>query len=106
MRSQSDTGVRNVKDKMSSLTRETFCQIVRGERDKSMDQINWDLIEKLAQELGLTKYATAKWRQRKSVPHKWRLPIVLKSNGLIRWDHYRQLDNSRPLRRPSAPSIN
>lgn len=55
---------------------------------------NWDLIEKLAQELGVTKHATAKWRQRNTVPHKWRLPIVLKSGGLIRWDDYRRMDRA------------
>ena len=56
--------------------------------------IDWDLIEKLAQELGVTKYATAKWRQRKTVPQKWRLSIVLKSGGVVRWDHYRRMDRS------------
>jgi hypothetical protein len=59
-----------------------------------MNGIDWDLIEQLAQELGVTKHATAKWRQRKTVPHKWRLPIVLKSGGLVRWDHYRRMDRS------------
>jgi len=59
-----------------------------------MGGIDWDLIERLAQELGVTKHATAKWRQRQSVPHKWRLPIVIKSEGAVRWDHYRRMDNS------------
>lgn len=60
-----------------------------------MTVVNWDLIENIAHELGVTKYATAKWRQRGTVPYKWRLSIVLKSEGKIRWDQYTKMDNQR-----------
>lgn len=33
------------------------------------------LIDRLAEELGVTPVARKKWRQR-GVPHRWRLPII------------------------------
>ena len=77
---------------MSKLIFTTKCLKLQVMEAMMVKTTNWDLIEKLAQELGVTKHATAKWRQRNTVPHKWRLPIVLKSGGLIRWDDYRRMD--------------
>lgn len=38
--------------------------------------IDWKLIEQSARALGVREKNLEKWRQRKSVPHKWRLPII------------------------------
>ena len=35
-----------------------------------------ELIDKIARDLGVTFEARKKWRQRKCVPHRWRLPII------------------------------
>jgi hypothetical protein len=43
--------------------------------------INWELIVETARALGVNEKNIEKWRQRKSVPHKWRLPII-KEAGL------------------------
>ena len=43
--------------------------------------VDWELIAKTALSLGVTKKNLEKWRERKSVPHKWRLPII-KEAGL------------------------
>lgn len=57
--------------------------------------LDWELVERIAGELGVTPHACAKWRQRNSIPHKWRLSIVLKSGGLVRWDHFVKMDRAR-----------
>ena len=38
--------------------------------------MDWELIAKTALSLGVTKKNLEKWRERKSVPHKWRLRII------------------------------
>lgn len=58
-------------------------------------KLDWDLIERIAGELGVTTHACTKWRQRNSIPHKWRLSIVLKSGGLVRWDDFVKMDRQR-----------
>jgi hypothetical protein len=44
---------------------------------------NWALIDLIAQRLGVKTEARRKWRQRNSVPHKWRLALILASGGAL-----------------------
>jgi hypothetical protein len=50
---------------------------------KSTTDIGWDTIERVADQLGIRKNTVAKWKERKCIPYKWRLPIIIKSNGKI-----------------------
>ena len=38
-------------------------------------------IEPIARELGVKEPALQKWRDRRRVPHKWRLPILQKAQA-------------------------
>jgi hypothetical protein len=50
--------------------------------------LDWDAIEKIARELGVRDRAFEKWKERKSVPHKWRLPIIRASGGHVSLDAF------------------
>ena len=43
----------------------------------------WPAIESAAIALGVAYSARRKWLQRGSVPHKWRLPILLEARGAV-----------------------
>jgi len=43
----------------------------------------WSAIEKAALSLGVRKDSVRKWRERGSVPHRWRLPIIVQTGGAI-----------------------
>jgi hypothetical protein len=51
-------------------------------------ELDWKAVEEAAQSLGVTAVALKKWRQRGSVPHKWRLPIIRNSDGRISLDAF------------------
>ena len=54
---------------------------------------DWDTVERLALgRLGVTKGAFAVWRTRNSVPHRYRLPIVVHSAGGITAADFERLD--------------
>ena len=55
---------------------------------------DWELVEELARGLGVQELNLEKWRQRKSVPHKWRLPIIRSSGGRVSVDAFDCLDES------------
>ena len=59
----------------------------------SKSQIDWDLIDSLAEKQGVSYWARRKWRQRNHVPHKWRWGLILDSDGRISVKHFNQLDN-------------
>jgi hypothetical protein len=46
-------------------------------------ELDWTVVEAAARSLGVTAVALKKWRQRGSVPHRWRLPIIRSSNGQL-----------------------
>ena len=50
---------------------------------RSMTQLDWSLVKEAARSLGVREKALEKWWQRKSVPHKWRLPLIRKTKGKI-----------------------
>ena len=51
-------------------------------------ELDWELIGDVARSLGVRDRALEKWRERKSVPHKWRLPIIRQSEGRISLDAF------------------
>jgi len=55
----------------------------------------WDLILRAAESLGVSRQARAKWRQRQSVPHRWRPSIVTVTCGVINWAHFTALDERK-----------
>jgi hypothetical protein len=44
---------------------------------------SWDYIDAIAKRLGVKSEARRKWRERGSVPHRWRLPILQEGGGLV-----------------------
>ena len=56
--------------------------------------INWDLVEEAALQLGVSRFAVDKWRQRQTIPHKWRPHLVIHTNGAISWKHFELLDKA------------
>jgi hypothetical protein len=50
--------------------------------------IDWDLVELVAEVLGVPYFTYKKWRQRNHVPYKWRLDLILASKGKITADDF------------------
>ena len=42
----------------------------------------WETINELATDMGVAKLTRIQWRQRKKVPHKYRLPMIEKAARL------------------------
>ena len=57
--------------------------------------IDWNAIDRVAMTLGVSYRARQKWRQRGTVPHKWRLPILQVTGGVIGAEHFAALDRRR-----------
>ena len=57
--------------------------------------IDWELVERLAEGLGVDYWARRKWVQRKQVPHKWRLAMIAASRGAIKPEDFIKMDRSR-----------
>ncbi len=55
-----------------------------------MDERDWNLIDQAAKALGVGKEARKKWRQRKTVPHRWRLPLIAETDGKISPEAFKQ----------------
>jgi hypothetical protein len=56
----------------------------------------WAHIDAIAERLGVKIEARRKWRQRGSVPHRWRLPILQASGGVILADDFIILPRAKP----------
>jgi hypothetical protein len=54
--------------------------------------IDWELVERAALQLGVSQFAIDKWRQRQSIPHKWRPQLVIHTGGVISWKQFELLD--------------
>ena len=54
--------------------------------------IDWDIVERAALQLGVSQFAIDKWRQRQTIPHKWRPHLILATAGGITWKQFEQLD--------------
>ena len=50
--------------------------------------LDWDVIGEVARSLGVRDSAFQKWKERRSVPHKWRLPIIRNSEGRMSLDAF------------------
>jgi hypothetical protein len=46
-----------------------------------MNDPQWKAVDTLAAELGVSAEARRKWRERDTVPHRWRLPILQRAAG-------------------------
>jgi len=57
--------------------------------------LDWDLIEKLAQTIGVPYSNYKKWRHRDNVPHKWRYPLILASKGTLSIKDFMANDEKR-----------
>lgn len=51
-----------------------------------MNSVDWKLIGFIAETLGVEANTVEKWRERKSVPHKWRIRLILESKGRLTID--------------------
>lgn len=71
---------------------------------------DYQIIEVLARELGVHGEARRKWRERRTVPHRWRLPLLAaaKARGveidLATFDNYRAKPLGRDPNWRPAPS--
>jgi hypothetical protein len=45
--------------------------------------LDWDLVDRAAEQLGVPYFTRRKWRQRNTVPYKWRLPLMIHTNGIL-----------------------
>ncbi len=45
--------------------------------------IDWSLIDRAAQALGVSEAARRKWKQRGSVPHRWRIALIQQTAGAV-----------------------
>ena len=59
--------------------------------------MNWDEVEKAAEELGIPYFTRKKWRQRDHVPYKWRHDIMVLAKGKITHEDFLQLDKRKRL---------
>ena len=48
--------------------------------------LDWKLIAELGASLGVKPKALEKWRERGSVPHRWRPKIIRASEGALSWE--------------------
>lgn len=68
------------------------------------------IIETLAKELGVHRETRRKWRERRSVPHRWRLPLLMAAEkrgvkiDLAAFDDYRAKPLGRDPNWRPAPS--
>jgi hypothetical protein len=71
---------------------------------RAMDHTSkWHHIDAIAERLGVKLGTRRKWRQRGSVPHRWRLPILQASGGVILADDFTA---AKPVTLPpSCPSL-
>lgn len=49
----------------------------------TIQAVDWRLIAVLADALGVKRETVDKWRERRSVPHRWRLQLILQSKGQL-----------------------
>jgi len=47
------------------------------------DQQKWVLVERMAVEAGVKKYALAKWRSNRCVPGSWAIKFIVASGGKL-----------------------
>jgi hypothetical protein len=48
-------------------------------------KVEWATVLAIAARLGVSYAARMKWKERGSVPHKWRRAIILASDGALSW---------------------
>lgn len=72
------------------MTGWTFCPYLSDMTSKR--NIDWELVERLAEGLGVDYWARRKWVQRKQVPHKWRLAMIAASRGAIKPEDFIKMD--------------
>jgi hypothetical protein len=58
----------------------------------SKSPINWLVVDRAAESIGISKESRKKWRQRNHVPHKWRLPLIAKTGGVLSVQDFIKLD--------------
>lgn len=55
--------------------------------------IDWQVVCAIAEKLGVSYDARAKWRQRNHIPHKWRILLINNSDGALSWADFKKMDN-------------
>lgn len=55
----------------------------------------WKVVRRYALELGIATKTIDKWRERRTVPYRWRIPLVRKSGGLIPLSLFDALEKER-----------
>jgi hypothetical protein len=50
--------------------------------------LNWELVDAIAERLGVNREARKKWKQRNVVPYRWQMKIVQESAGAILWSSF------------------
>ena len=53
------------------------------------------LIDRAAEAIGVSRESRKKWRQRNHVPHRWRLPLITQTGGLLSVNDFVNHDKKR-----------
>lgn len=85
-----------VKRPKNNLT--IFGHFVQLSNMMAKRQISWELIDLLAEGLGVSYWARRKWRERENVPYKWRLPLIMASKGALSAKDFDLMDRRRARR--------
>jgi hypothetical protein len=74
------------------LTKGTICPYLR---QMSKSPLDWMLIDRAAEAIGVSRESRKKWRQRNHVPYRWRLPLITQTNGLLSVNDFVNHDKKR-----------
>jgi hypothetical protein len=61
----------------------------------SKSPLDWMLIDRAAEAIGVSRESRKKWRQRNHVPHRWRLPLITQTGGLLSVNDFVNHDKKR-----------
>lgn len=61
----------------------------------ALTDVDWCVVDRIGQDLGVSYRARQKWRQRKCVPHKYRLAIIQATGGVINAQQFAAMDSDR-----------
>lgn len=66
------------------------------------ETLDWTILDRIGQALGVNRSARQKWRQRQHIPHKYRLPIISATGGVISAHDFEAMDRKREQNRSKS----
>jgi hypothetical protein len=68
------------------------------------ESLDWTIVDRAAEALGVTKDSLKKWRQR-GVPHRWRIPLIRQTGGIIAAEQFDAVTKIKDLRGRHAKPV-